>query len=158
MNIHEYIEKRASLRQKYLKHVGDISSAIAGKKMGSPRVIAATAFESIVSPISHGKDLLSFPKKIKANHATLDEDIVKLKDALKTLRDPSMNFPKDEAKRLEGEALKHLADHKKMKSDVSALTRNAYIGSGIGYGTLGYGGYKGGQKVKKYLQDKKRGK
>jgi len=38
-----------------------------------------------------------------------------------------------------------------------AAKRNTIIGTGLGYGTLGYGGYKGGQKVKNYVQDKRRG-
>jgi len=168
MNVHEYIEKRASLRQKYLKGVERISDAISGNGPNfnprSLKIIPAKAFEAVAAPIGTAKHRIEFSRNAKNMLRDIDKEISKETAFQRSLNDPLtpddldfLNLTPDDLKRVKDETSQYLSELKDMKTDMKVLKRNQNIGTGIGYGTLAYGTYKGGQKVKKYLQDKKRG-
>jgi len=80
MNIHEYIEKRASLKrpsigQQYRNLVRGVSTAIGGDNLGSLRTIPAQAVEAAFTPVRAAKELKTTFKDLRDFKQTIDDDI-----------------------------------------------------------------------------------
>tara|TARA_B100000035_G_scaffold311825_1_gene322073 strand:+ start:899 stop:1357 length:459 start_codon:yes stop_codon:yes gene_type:complete len=151
MNIHEYIEKRASrnpsLMGKYRQLVYTLSEKVGGKDPRKLRTIPGAALQTLLTPIQTAKDL---PEFFRVSLKEVKDARNSIKGLRGDLKDPNLSPSKREYLK---ERLKEETDYLK---DFPVATGNMLLGSGAGYGALSYGGYKGGQKVKDYLQEKGR--
>lgn len=154
MNIHEYIEKRAgkdmSLGNIYSNMVEYLVHKIGGNNSTSIRQIPAYAVQTVLKPIATTKDIPLFIRDVAETKKGLRAGI---ESARKTLKSPDPTLSSDDIDYIKNQ----LNDDIKDLKDVNKIYRNVSTGVALGYGALGYGGYKGGQKVKNYIQDKRRG-
>jgi len=155
MNIHEYIEKRAgkgmSLGKRYSNMVSRLVDKIGSDDLTHIRNIPALAVETFLQPVTVGKELPSIHRGYHHNVKRLRNNI---NEARKILKSPDPALSSDDIGYIKNVLEQDIQDLNNSKK----AYRNVVAGTTLGYGALGYGGYKGGQKVNKYLQDKKRGK
>lgn len=154
MNIHEYIEKRAgkdmSLGNIYSNIVDHLVHKIGGTDPRSLRQMPAHAVQTVLKPIDTAKDIPLFVRDVAETKKILRADI---ESARKTLKSPDSGLSSEDLNYIKNRLNDDIQDLK----DITKIYRNVSTGVALGYGALGYGGYKGGQKVKNYIQDKRRG-
>jgi len=158
MNIYDYLEKRANIRKKYIEAIGKIADKIGGEGVDNIRQIPATAFEAFLTPIATMKEIPKYYKGMGADIEYLKGAKKKALDSLKMIPDVSKI---DDASskafydKNRKEIQEVLSNMSKLEREVRKSRMYTTIGLGTGYGALGYGGYKGGQTVKNYIENKR---